>query len=276
MVESPARFNEEHLKMWIDSEISKATENPVYDLTIVSHEELSGHPHGHSIVDPYVVADNFKQAFPNAKIIMIIRNQFDYLLSIYAFRVAVKGQESRSLEKFLTEEGRLGLFDKLEYDKIIGRYAELFGKENVLVLPFELLRKDSETFVRKIIDFLKVPFISLEGDSPVNESTKLAVVVRFWRPINFVFDAVLGFLRLIRIQKEEKYPFLGIRYKFYSFKRTVTRFMNALFRTTSLIDIAGYSDYDELVEKYSESNTRLQKLIDLDLKEFGYPVQSRT
>jgi len=273
MVQSAGQFDQKALEDWINKEIKEKYGKAPHDLTILSHEELSGHPHGYKTVDPFVAATNLKQAFSSAKIIMIIRNQFNYLLSIYTYRVAIKGQESRSLGKFLCEEGNSGLFDKLEYDKIIEHYMHLFGKQNVLVLPVELLKTGPEAFVKTITEFMDVPPISLKVDSPVNESTKLSLVIRFWRPINLIFASFLHTLHFLHIEFEEEYPYLWLRYKFYFIKRKITYLLNGLFQSTREISIERYSKYDELLARYSASNLRLQKLIDFSLREYDYPIE---
>lgn len=270
MVQSDREFDERALKEWVDGEIRR--KKTAHDLTVLSHEELSGHPHGYKSVDPFVVAANLKQAYPNAKILIIIRNQFDYLLSLYKYRVAIKGEESRSLEKFLNEEGGLGLFDKLEYDRIVKRYQSLFGKENVLVLPVELLRSDPEAFNAGIFAFLNVPPVSVDGLSPVNESTNLLLAMRLWRPINFAFDSFLDILRSLHIEFDEEYPYMGLRYKFYALKRGTTYRLNRLFRASRKVTIEGYSKYDELFARCAASNARLQRLIRFNLEEYGYPA----
>lgn len=45
---------------------------------------------------------------------------------------------------------------QLDYKPAIDEYAQLFGKENLLVLPFELLAKDHCMFVQKITQWMVV------------------------------------------------------------------------------------------------------------------------
>src|SRR5207244_1801138 len=39
------------------------------------------------------------------------------------------------------------------YDRVVAHYHERFGSENVLVLPYELFRRDGFRFVSRIVDF---------------------------------------------------------------------------------------------------------------------------
>ena len=53
-----------------------------YSKTIISQEVLSGRGDGNPKWDKYLIAKRLKQTFPNAKILIVIRNQFDYILSL--------------------------------------------------------------------------------------------------------------------------------------------------------------------------------------------------
>ncbi len=272
MVQSPSGFDGEILKEWITSEVAGKYKVP-HELTILSHEELSGHPHGYNTIDPFVVTSNLKQAFPSAKFIIIIRNQFSYLVSLYTFRVAIKGMETRRLERFLSEEGSRGLFEKLEYDRIVEHYFSLFGQKNVLVLPMELLKANAPAFNNAITEFLDLPPIAVVKTDPVNKSTTLLAVLYFWRPFNLMFRGFLGTLRFLHIEPEEEYPHKWLRYNYYSLKRRMTILLNKVFESTRAIDITAYPAYSELYSRYSASNKRLEEIIPINLREYGYPFE---
>lgn len=200
LVESEFGFDENKLTSWVKNEAQRHLREPLYDLTLISHEELSGHPHGHNSVNPFITASNFKCAFPTAKILVIIRNQFEYLRSIYAYRVVVKGRETRRFFQFLSDEGELGLFEKLEYDQLVNHYIELFGMENVLVLPLELLSNSVENFCNLICDFIEVPRLHNYDKVLINESSKSLFVINIWRPINLLFSWLLEYFSFISSQ----------------------------------------------------------------------------
>jgi hypothetical protein len=275
LVQSPDRYDPETFRCWVSAEIQKTADQPTYALTILSHEELSGHPHGYDIVNPTVVAENLQRTFPNAKIILIVRNQFSYLRSIYTFRVAIKGQEPRCYEKFLAEEGRLGLFEKLDYHKLVEPYISLFGQDKVLVLPVELLKEDFERFNRTITDFLGVPPVLLEQAAVVNPSTKSSLIIQFWRPFNFLFAALLALLERLQIETKGEYPFEKLRYTYYEFKQKVTGVLNSLLKSTKQVGAEKHIGYDDLVQRYAASNTQLQAYVGVDLAAYGYPISEQ-
>jgi hypothetical protein len=274
LVASKEHFDNEYFLQWINQEIERKSQQQRHNITIVSHEQLSGHPHGDRRINPYTIADNLKHAFPAAKILIIIRNQWNYLLSIYTYRVAIKGEEARGLIKFLREEGDTGLFEKLEYDRLVEYYMSLFGADNVLVLPLELLKTDPAGFHEKIAELLPVDQIPFKRKKVVNESTKLSIVIHFWRPINFLFNGLLKFLQAFHIETQEEYPYQRLRYAFYRFKQRVTRQLNRGFRTSGRLCIPPDIEEAVLLTRYQESNGRLEKLTNLDLRSLGYPVCS--
>lgn len=150
---------------------------------VISHEGLSGHP----IEGRYYgceVAKRLSSTFPEAKILICIREQKSMLLSLY--RQYVKQYwGTASIDAFIESDDfgtpnyqpcRLHHF---EYHRLIGMYQDLFGKKNVSVLPFELLRADSTTFVNRICDFVGRPPPAKMSWSAVNVSANgLEVVLR--------------------------------------------------------------------------------------------------
>jgi Sulfotransferase family len=104
------------------------------------------------------VADRLAATFPNAKILMIIREQKATILSSY--REHIKMGETTPLDRFIGAYDRKPGFgppcqlDYLEYDRTIAYYHNLFGAENVLILPFELLKHNLQDFGQKILHFV--------------------------------------------------------------------------------------------------------------------------
>ena len=48
-------------------------------------------------------------------------------------------------------------FAHYEYDRLIRRYVDLFNSDDVLVLPYELLRTDAADFLRRLDEFVDLP-----------------------------------------------------------------------------------------------------------------------
>src|SRR5581483_6310380 len=81
---------------------------------------------------------------PGATILLVTRGFRGALQSIYAHFVSAGGRLGIG-EAF--GSGRVDLDALLDYDEAIALYEQAFGAENVIVLPFELLRDDPSAFL---------------------------------------------------------------------------------------------------------------------------------
>jgi len=106
-------------------------------INIISDENLSGDPY--TGIDSYIMMDRIFDCFEYPKILIIIRNQLDMLLSLYSNFINNGG--TRSFKSWINgPETRWGMiFTKLNYFKIIKDYYELFSKKNVKVICYENL-----------------------------------------------------------------------------------------------------------------------------------------
>jgi hypothetical protein len=118
-----------------------------------------------------LVAERLISAFPQARIMITIREQADILYSFYRNH-GVFGQylfTMKELEdplylpiplddwlryQFLTPHKNI--LGTLNYGAVINQYLELFGQRNVLVSVFEQLQNYPEKFYCKICDFLGI------------------------------------------------------------------------------------------------------------------------
>ena len=269
--ESTSGFDAGVIHEWVKSELIKKYNKVERPTTILSHEELSGHPHGYGEICPYTTARNLHKAFPQARILILIRNQIDYLTSIYAFRVLRVGHESRSFDRFITEEGAKGLFNHLEYHRLVKYYHRLFGPEQVLVLPMELLSRSTSEFCGKICSFMQLPNQEIKNQQRLNATTKSRFILACWRPINFLFGLMLDALVFIMQKEAERYPLRRFRFYFYNVRSRITEFLENKLFVSKTIHIDDYSGYSKLMLRFGESNTQLEKILHTDLSSMGYP-----
>ena len=269
--ESTSGFDAGIIRKWVKSELIKKYNTVERTTTILSHEELSGHPHGHGEICPYTTARNLHKAFPQARILIVIRNQIDYLTSIYAFRVLRVGHESRSFDQFITEEGAKGLFNHLEYHRLVEYYHGLFGPDRILVLPMELLSRSTSDFCARICSFMQVPHQGIDKQQRMNATTKSQSILSFWRPINFLFGLMLDTLVFVMRKREERYPFRRFRFYFYNARSRITELVENKLFASRKIRIDEYSGYSKLMSRFGESNKQLEELLHTDLSSMGYP-----
>lgn len=113
------------------------------------------------------VTDGLHDLFPSARIILTIRRQDDFLESLY--RMYVKSYFYPTIDGFLCyTDGQFRdwirpplVFPsinvwRLNYHVYAQNYAAAFGRKNVTVLPYELLRDDPERFHTALAEFMAI------------------------------------------------------------------------------------------------------------------------
>ena len=125
---------------------------------VFSEERFSGH-HYSGGYDAKEIAERLISVFPNGRVLIVIREQKAMIFSIYKHYVQKGGPSS--FTDFVNPPGppRIPYFNfrHYAYDRLIAYYYQCFGKENVLVLPYEMLPVDQVGYVRRILEFAEVP-----------------------------------------------------------------------------------------------------------------------
>lgn len=280
-----------NLEEGFDAEAMRAGFLGDRDALILSQETLSGHLHGYPLIDAERIAGNLARAFPEARILMVTRNQFDYVLSLYAFRVAIRGHETRSLARFVREEAREGLLERIEFHRLAETYERLFGRGRVLALPMEMLARDPAAFLGRLSDFAGWPPGKLSvpprrgGDGRrVNESTRTRRTLIASRSLNAVFGLALrararrdGLGRDAFDPRQQAWPpYRPMRQAFYDFKRRTTARMERFLPAGGTIgpeDMGSAEELRGLRARFAASNRRLADLAACDWspEAWGYP-----
>jgi len=110
-----------------------------------------------------VKLNRIKDLIPDAKIIIVVRNQIDALSSMYAdfpfdprsIKIGKYIDINEWIEIVLNEEF-IYYREMLNYYNIIKYCEKLFGIENICILEFEELLKNKEEFSNKISSFLQI------------------------------------------------------------------------------------------------------------------------
>lgn len=128
-------------------------------VSVISSERLSGNPHSGGY-DSKEMADRLKKLFPDGKVFVVIREQRSAVLSSYIQYLRAGGP--CKIEDYLHPSSRnqqimpLFNFEYFDYSRLLNYYFEIFGKENVLVLPFELFKENASEFCSRIASFAEV------------------------------------------------------------------------------------------------------------------------
>jgi hypothetical protein len=126
-------------------------------LPVISHERLAGSAHSGGY-DAQSIADRLARTFPGARVLIVIREQGQMLVSSWQQYVREGG--ACSLRRYLDppRDGRVPLFryEQFEYDALISYYHRLFTPERVRVLPLEQLAQGPDTFLRTLTEFARL------------------------------------------------------------------------------------------------------------------------
>ncbi len=124
---------------------------------VCSSEHLSGN-FMRGAPDSELLADILKSAFPEARILIVIREQRALLASLY--KTLLAWGHSIGVKQLLAEqpanESWASWLEYLRFHRIINLYVERFGDDNVHVLPYETLCKQPEYELREIQRFAGV------------------------------------------------------------------------------------------------------------------------
>ena len=154
---SPFSFDPEAVRRELSD-----VDDPSKPLTVISNEVLAGHPFSGGVYAK-TIAERIKDTLPDAKILIVFREQRAMLLSTFAHFV-IRGQGRCSLGSFLNSQQNTQIpWHNPEYycfSQLVGWYQGAFGRENVLALPMEVIRDNPKKTASDLAAFLGVTSVS--------------------------------------------------------------------------------------------------------------------
>ena len=239
---------------------------------VISRERLSGSLRGGGY-DSVYLADRLLAMFPQAKILLVIREQKAMIYSSY--KQMVKGGYSLTLRELLgleqRDKQRLHLFDlsRFEYHHLIEYYFSLFGRDQVLVLPYELFRGNPKQFIGRISSFCQInpseeivaslPYQIKENDTYSGAATASQRIINRWFVKDLEFNPTTLF---------------SLNVNFKIIKAIATRLDRLLFPPLKKHYDSKYRTLiaRKVKDRYRESNLITSNLINIDLKQYGYDL----
>jgi len=252
----------------IEAEITRLSAEPecdfVHKIPVISDERLSGNPHSGGF-DSRLIADRIHNVLPDAKIMIMIREQADICLSNYFQYLRVGGIDSLSRYLHRKYDGRRPGFtlEHFRYLPLVQYYQNLFGPDNVLVLPYEMFKQEGQLFAERLSQFVgwdcQIPLEQMQHY--VNKHQHYCVL--YWlRHTNMLLhrDSVnshsplyLSFLKgALRCMRNGLAGLVPANIE--------QRFLEGLRN-----EIA-----ESIRDRYAESNQQLGSLMRCDLAQFGY------
>ena len=191
-------------------------------------------------------AERIYRHLPDIKLITCLRNPIDRTFSayLYFFRMGIINE---SFETALDRYRKILISDSLNYDHL-SNYLKYFPAENILIMLFDDLEKDSVQFIKKIYSFLgiDVTFEPLVLHTRVNVakkprsrflnkiSIKTSLLLRKWDmlgPYYKIRNSKLLQKILFSKSYEENYPSMPTSTR----KRLLKEYTNQINRLSDLI-----------------------------------------
>lgn len=207
-------------------------------------------------------AYRLKELFPIAKIILVIRNQFNIIKSQYRDHPfdprCVRIGRPVSLDKWIKiafEDRLVKYFSSLNYYEIINLYSEIFGRDNIGVFLFEELVYNPNNFAEKISNFLGInPELSKAILNNKHENISVSQRYNYYRAL----------VRLKLMPRLELLKFLP-----YSFRKDILDFLKSGKKKDYKIN----QNMQTLIHEYfAPLNNKLQEEYKLDLTSYNYPL----
>jgi hypothetical protein len=230
---------------------------------LISHESLHSGPEWFG-ADVCMMAHRLKAVFPDAKIVIGIRNQRDYIESNYKQYVILGGK--LSYRKFLSDSYAFnyGLLPKLNYEKLISYYFNIFGKENVHVYLLEEFKQDLTAGLNGIMQFMGIdPMDSFKTDKVNAGMSKAANAFIRWMNCILASDFNEQYHNWMnhRISMKEKFRWKVVRI----LKKAESA--NLLKLNKKLTDAKTNQRFNNM---FRDSNKKLSLLLNKDLSKLGY------
>lgn len=205
-----------------------------------------------------VAAQNIKNEVPDAKIIIILRNPVERLISHYKANI----RDGRAILPFMEEINNdynkprkgwkisAGYYEQGLYYNQVERYIRTFGKDKVKIFWFEELIKDPAKVAHDLFSFLDVdPNVKIDTEEKQNVS---------WEPKS---KKLVYFLSKSGIKR----PLLRL------FPASMRKNVKGVFFNKNNSIVVSAEEKNKVLEFYKEDILKLQSIVDKDLSQWLIP-----
>lgn len=219
---------------------------------IISNEFFSGEIEKFTKQKTVVILTNLKKLFPDAQIILVLRNPLGYFKSLYNFRVVSRGFCTKSISRYYDQNKKYFL-EKFDYEFLLKEVELRFNKANVI--KYEQIN-DNNQYVAFICKALQVPAFSVSNQVKENTSSKNTVNVNSHLLVNTIF--LMSLLELFPDGKMKNY----LKARYFKFKKSslIKRLINYIetikyvSNKQNTLNIDQEKELNVLVKKYDELN----------------------
>lgn len=230
---------------------------PLEDTVMISDEMLMTP----DIADRGVIAERLRAVFGPAKVLVVIRSQTTMIPSWYTQFFARDHAFEATLEREL-ENNLDGFWAHLRYYDLLVKYRDVFGADNLWVVPYELLEESPSAYYTELCRRLDSPF-----DDALLSRIDSRVNVR-------ATSGNMLFRKLVRDYERLRGRFApwfrpSRVVPFYDF-RAVEAFFSR--RGGHVAPVLSQRWQSVVHEFYRDGNARLAQEFDIDLARHGYPL----
>lgn len=234
---------------------------------VLSHERFSGYPPSGGF-DSTIIADRLRRSFPEARILIVLREQRASILSMYSQYVTDGGE--LSLRDYLTPREpflkRMPAFSAefYRYHRLVGLYRRLFGEDRVLCLVFEAFVRDPGAVLGRLYRF-----VGHDVAPPLTRTQNVKRAASFQVLQRHVNRA----LSMNELSPGRGLPLGNARRRFGSLSRHLSP------RLSAGLDARLEAGMKRLIEtrfadSFGESNSRLSEMIGINLGDYGYQMKA--
>jgi len=131
------------------------------------------------IIDPGEAASRLHRIYPRAKVLILIREQADWMQSIYKYVISQLPATQRSFPEYCSTPSGIVLLEAGHFDRTISAYADTFGSQRVSVMRFEDIVSAPRRFAAELCAFLGVSEHPLPQRRENESHAQIARILRY-------------------------------------------------------------------------------------------------
>jgi hypothetical protein len=132
------------------------------------------------VVDPVEAAARLYKAHPRAKVILLIREQADWLQSVYKYVISQLPWNKRSFADYCTTPSGIVHLESGHFDRTIRAYIDVFGGDRVRVLRFEDIVGAPKQFTAELCAFVGISERPIPQKRENESHAQIVRILRFF------------------------------------------------------------------------------------------------
>ena len=208
------------------------------------------------------IFNTLKDFFPNAKIFLVVRRQETWMDSIYNHCHRTYWPKFKTINEFFgykdesfTSETKNINVKNLDWYKLVKYLEELFSKENLFILPYEMFKENPDEFLRKFYEHYNIElYFPKIDEQKINSKDKFHQLF-LYRLYSYFRENLVSEKIKIVLRKNDK--------NFLKFLSMVDSKIKV--KTPKLSQV----QKDKVMDIHRESNKKLSEYTGMDLSKYG-------